>query len=65
MAKTDRDYFCTRAEMELDLAQRAVHPAAVHAHYMLAGYYLNLLYPEPFSRDRQVEPRSAALLRRG
>jgi hypothetical protein len=42
----DRDYLEKRAARELDCAQRAMHPAAVRAHYQLLGYYLNMLYPE-------------------
>lgn len=38
------NYLEKRAEAELDLAQAAEHPAAVKAHYMLAGYYLDRLY---------------------
>jgi hypothetical protein len=39
-----QDYLNRRAEQELDQAQRAVHPAAVKAHYLLAGYYLDQIY---------------------
>lgn len=39
-----QDYLEKRAEAELDLAQTATHPAAVKAHYLLAGYYLDRLY---------------------
>ncbi|WP_420140906.1 hypothetical protein [Sphingomonas sp.] len=41
----DRPYFERRAEEELDLAQRAAHPAAVKAHYDLLSHYLDQLYP--------------------
>lgn len=41
---TDADYFYKRAEAALELAQRAVHPGAVKAHYTLAGYYLDRVY---------------------
>ncbi len=37
-------YWSHRAEQELENAQRAKHPAAVKAHYLLAGYYLDRLY---------------------
>ncbi|KKC24791.1 hypothetical protein [Sphingomonas sp. SRS2] len=40
----DSDYYLTRAEAELVLAQRASHPAAVRAHYYLAGHYLDKAY---------------------
>ncbi len=37
-------YFERRAEAELELAEQAVHPAAVRAHYLLAGFYLDQVY---------------------
>lgn len=37
-------YFYERAEAELELAQKAEHPAAVRAHYLLAGHYLDRVY---------------------
>lgn len=40
-------YLYLRAEQELELAQRSEHPAAVKAHYMLAGYYLDRVYGPP------------------
>ena len=47
MAELDRDYFEERAEAELSMAQAADHPAAVRAHYLLAGFYLDRLYSSP------------------
>ena len=44
MAEIDKDYLEERAEAELTLAQAAAHPAAVRAHYLLAGLYLDRLY---------------------
>lgn len=41
---TDAEYLYRRAEQELLQAQRADHPAVVKAHYLLAGYYLDLVY---------------------
>jgi hypothetical protein len=41
---SEHDYLYRRAEQELEQAQRAAHPAAVKAHYMLAGYYLDQVY---------------------
>ena len=53
MAELDREYFEKRAEAELSLAQAAAHPAAVRAHYLMAGFYLDRLYcPE----DDNVTP---------
>jgi len=42
----DRDYYYRRAEAELEQAQRATSPAAVKAHYTLAGHYLDRVYNE-------------------
>jgi hypothetical protein len=39
-------YLYRRAEQELQQAQRAEHPAAVKAHYVLAGYYLDKVYSD-------------------
>ena len=40
----DGEYFESRAEEELALAQRSDHPAVVRAHFLLAGLYLDKLY---------------------
>jgi len=37
-------YFERRAEIELEMAQRATHPAVVHAHYCMADLYLDRVY---------------------
>ena len=42
----DRSYFYDRAEAEIKAAQEAQHPKAVSAHYILAGFYLDLTYNE-------------------
>ncbi|MBU3077251.1 hypothetical protein KOF26_05160 [Sphingomonas sp. XMGL2] len=42
-------YLYNRAEQELNQAQQAIHPAAVKAHYLLAGYYLDRVYGSPES----------------
>ena len=44
MSDQDCVYFKARAEAELDLAQRAEHPKAVEAHYLLAQSYLDRIY---------------------
>ena len=44
MSKQDRDYYLRRAECELALARSAGHPAAMRAHYHLAGFYLDRAY---------------------
>ena len=46
------NYLTQRAEAELELAQTATHPAAVKAHYLLAGYYLDRIYG-PAETDEQ------------
>lgn len=40
----DDTYFYQRAETELELAQRATHPLAVRAHYIIANHYLDRCY---------------------
>ena len=40
----DQEYYYRRAETELEQAQRATLPAAVKAHYTLAGHYLDRVY---------------------
>jgi len=42
--QSDTDYYYRRAEAELEQAQRATSPAAVKAHYTLAGHYLDRVY---------------------
>ena len=50
MVDPDKEYFRERAEAELGMAQAAGHPAAVRAHYVLAGLYLDRIY-RPESAD--------------
>lgn len=42
--RDDETYFYERAETELELAQRATHPEAVRAHYIIANHYLDRCY---------------------
>lgn len=44
MMRDDDIYFYQRAETELELAQRATHPMAVRAHYIIANHYLDRCY---------------------
>jgi hypothetical protein len=37
-------YFISRAEQQLEFAQRAEHEQVVHAHYELANLYLDMAY---------------------
>lgn len=46
MSPEDRSYYLSRAEAELESAQRSEHPEVVKAHYLLAGIYLDLVYGE-------------------
>jgi hypothetical protein len=55
----DRSYYYDRAEAELEAAQKAAHPGAVNAHYLLAGYYLDLVY-NPDSGSAPAEHRGDA-----
>ncbi|MFG6283803.1 hypothetical protein [Sphingomonas sp. S6] len=45
--RDDSNYFYDRAETELELAQRATHPLAVRAHYIIANHYLDRCYGGP------------------
>ena len=42
----EHEYLQKRAEAELECAEHASHPAAIRAHYLLLGYYLNKLFPD-------------------
>ena len=44
MSEDERRYFRERAETEIAAAQSARHPQAAKAHYILAGYYLDLTF---------------------
>jgi len=54
----DPNYFYYRAEEELEHAQKAAHPAAVKAHYTLAGFYLDRVYG-PGDKERLLDDNSA------
>jgi hypothetical protein len=41
MSREDVEYFQRRAEVQIELAQRADNPSAVKAHYELASAYLD------------------------
>jgi hypothetical protein len=63
VALDDPDYFQKRAEAELELAQAAKHAAAVRAHYLMAGYYLDRVHNKDAQGNEPVEAESAALRR--
>ncbi|WP_294216125.1 hypothetical protein [uncultured Sphingomonas sp.] len=53
--RDDSNYFYDRAETELELAQRATHPLAVRAHYIIANHYLDRCYGSP-AKDAAAAP---------
>ncbi|WP_129790513.1 hypothetical protein [Sphingosinicella sp. CPCC 101087] len=54
----ERSYFRIRAEQEIRAAQAASHPEAARAHYMMAGYYLDLAHnPEAAAPPPPFPPR--------
>ena len=48
----DIQYYSERAEQEIFRAQQAEHPEAVRSHYLLAGYYLDMVYNSPAAPAR-------------
>jgi hypothetical protein len=44
MTKEQAAYWEARAEQEIEAARRSDDPRAVRAHYLLAGYYLDLVH---------------------
>ena len=56
MSEDERAYFRQRAEAEIEAAQAADPPGAARAHYLLAGYYLDLAHnPVAAARPRPAE----------
>lgn len=43
-SRDDAEYFESRAEAEIQLAQEAGHASAVRAHYIMAGIYLDRVH---------------------
>ena len=64
MSEDEKNYFQQRAEAEIALAQRAAHPDACRSHYLLAGYYLDIVYNdeprEPADPVSATQPAIAA-----
>ena len=59
MADDEKDYYQQRAEAEIALAQRAEHPDACRSHYLLAGYYLDIVHnaaPEEAAEHAKETP---------
>ena len=52
--RNDSLYLERRAEAELEAAQRARHPNAVRAHYVLASLYLDRLYRPNGEAERRT-----------
>lgn len=46
MSRDDNAYYEQRAEAEIEMARQASTRQAVQAHYQLATYYLDRLYPD-------------------
>ena len=46
MAQEEKNYFESRAEAEIRLAQKSANVQAVQAHYQLATAYLDKIYGE-------------------
>jgi hypothetical protein len=46
MPREEMEYWQSRAEAEIELAQRASHSKAVQAHYQLASAYLDMVHGE-------------------
>jgi hypothetical protein len=46
MPRDEIEYYQTRAEAEIALAQQASHSKAVQAHYQLAAAYLDMIHGE-------------------
>lgn len=60
--RDDSSYFYDRAETELELAQRATHPLAVRAHYIIANHYLDRCYGgEPQAAAAAAAPGPVAV----
>lgn len=56
----DQAYYLSRAEAELALARCAPHPAAMRAHYHLAGFYLDKVHGS--RSDNHPQPPAATPL---
>lgn len=59
----DLRYFENRAEQELRRAEQADHPDAARAHYLLAGYYLDLVHRRSNGPWDQPRPPDRTALR--
>lgn len=44
MPREEMEYWQSRAEAEIELAQQASHSKAVQAHYQLASAYLDMVH---------------------
>jgi hypothetical protein len=44
MSRDEVNYYQSRAEIEIEMAQRAEHARAVQAHYQLASAYLDRIH---------------------
>ncbi len=60
MPREEMEYFESRAETQLELAQQATDSKAVQAHYQLASAYLDLIHGENPEPDPNILERPAA-----
>lgn len=60
MPLDDETYYRERAEAELELAQRATHPAAVRIHYLLSELYLNRIHGGACCEEKLMWSKDAA-----
>ncbi|RSV13526.1 hypothetical protein CA236_17470 [Sphingomonas sp. ABOLG] len=63
MSVADTDYFRSRAEAELKMARAAQDPAALRAHYTLAGHYLDRAFSSADGHQVSAEQIRAELQR--
>ncbi len=47
MTQNEAGYLERRASKAIEMAEKATHPVAARAHYLMAAAYLARLYPEP------------------
>ena len=64
MSDDEKNYFQQRAEAEIALAQQAEHPDACRSHYLLAGYYLDIVHNEEASGPAGAVPTDKQLTAR-
>ncbi len=61
MSDDEKNYFQQRAEAEIALAQQADNPEACRSHYLLAGYYLDIVHNEEPAEAAEPVDREPAI----